>query len=254
MDEFNQNAFAEKREEQPRAGPTEDRDPQSAAAEVGRAEPSAPERSEGERRGARPTSESFPDAGLDLSDSVDSEVEASLSKRREFHSRLSGRGPVKGRRLVKKSTEPVPAMTAEQRILLLDTWQRSGLPAGDFAPLVGVSKHTLYAWKKRFEISGPAGLLDQPRGKPPGSRVHELTKRTILMLKKSNPEWGCQRISDMLLRGPALPASASAVARVLHEAGYQLEQAPTRGHPDKVRSFERARPNQVSRTEFWSHL
>ncbi|QVL30263.1 DDE-type integrase/transposase/recombinase [Telmatocola sphagniphila] len=254
MDEFNQNAFAEKREEQPRAGPTEDRDPQSAAAEVGRAEPSAPERSEGERRGARPTSESFPDAGLDLSDSVDSEVEASLSKRREFHSRLSVRGPVKGRRLVKKPTEPVPAMTAEQRILLLDTWQRSGLPAGDFAPLVGVSKHTLYAWKKRFEISGPAGLLDQPRGKPPGSRVHELTKRTILMLKKSNPEWGCQRISDMLLRGPALPASASAVARVLHEAGYQLEQAPTRGHPDKVRSFERARPNQLWQTDLFTFV
>ena len=26
----------------------------------------------------------------------------------------------------------------------------------------------------------------------------ELTKRTILMLKQANPEWGCQRISDML--------------------------------------------------------
>jgi hypothetical protein len=32
----------------------------------------------------------------------------------------------------------------------LDTWRRSGLPAGDFA-LVGLSKHTLYVWKKRFE-------------------------------------------------------------------------------------------------------
>jgi len=33
--------------------------------------------------------------------------------------------------------------------LILDTWQRSGLPGGDFAALVGVSKHTLYAWKKK---------------------------------------------------------------------------------------------------------
>ena len=40
-------------------------------------------------------------------------------------------------------------LTAEQRWLLLDTWQRSGLPAGDFAALVGVSKHTLYVWKKQ---------------------------------------------------------------------------------------------------------
>ncbi len=55
-------------------------------------------------------------------------------------------------------------MTPEQRLLILDTWPRSGLPAGDFAPLVGLSKHTLYSWKKRFDESGPAGLMDQQRG------------------------------------------------------------------------------------------
>jgi len=44
------------------------------------------------------------------------------------------------------------------------------------------------------------------------------------MLKESNPDWGCQRISDMLVRGPALPASPTAVARVLKEAGYELEE------------------------------
>jgi hypothetical protein len=43
-------------------------------------------------------------------------------------------------------------LTGQQRLLLLDTWRRSGLPAGDFAALVGVSKHTLYKWKKLFQI------------------------------------------------------------------------------------------------------
>ena len=150
-----------------------------------------------------------------------------------------------GRRLVKPGVEGASKINVspQQRLLILDTWRRSGLPAGDFAELVNVSKHTLYAWKKRFEEQGPAGLMDQPRGARAGSRLPELTKRTILMLKESNPEWGCERISDMLTRGPALPASASAVGRVLHEAGYQLEEAPTRPHPDKVRSFERAKPN-----------
>ena len=168
--------------------------------------------------------------------------------------RLVGRGKCKGRRLVKSEEPPQPAMTPEQRLLILDTWQRSGLPAGDFAVLVGVSKHTLYAWKKKFDELGPAGLMEQPRGGPKGSRMHELTKRTVLMLKQANPEWGCQRISDMLLRGPALPASAAAVARVLHEAGYQMEEVATRPHPDKQRQFERATSNQLWQTDLFTFV
>jgi len=145
-------------------------------------------------------------------------------------------------------------LSGQQRLLLLDTWQRSGLPAGDFAPLVGVSATTLYKWKKLFQEHGPAGLADQPRGRRRGSQLPDLTRRTILMLKESHPEWGCQRISDMLARGPALPASASAVARVLREAGYEGVDIATRPHPDRVRRFERARPNQLWQTDLFSFV
>ena len=168
--------------------------------------------------------------------------------------RLIGTGKAKGRRLVKPEESSQPSMTPEQRLLILDTWQRSGLPAGDFAALVGVSKHTLYAWKKKFDEQGPGGLMDPPRRGLKGSRLPELTKRTILMLKQANPEWGCQRISDMLVRGPALPASPTAVARVLHEAGYQMEEVTTRPHPDKVRQFERATPNQLWQTDLFTFV
>ena len=139
-------------------------------------------------------------------------------------------------------------------MLLLDTWQRSGLPASDFGAMVGLSKHTLYAWKARFDKSGPEGLLDQPKGGPKGSKLADITKRTILMLKERHPEWGCRRISDMLLRGPALPASESSVARVLHEAGYQLSEEVTEPHPDKVRRFERAKPNQLWQTDLFTFM
>src|SRR5262245_58078800 len=44
--------------------------------------------------------------------------------------------PARGRRLAKKSDPPPCPLTPEQRLLVLDAWQRSGLPAGDFAPLV----------------------------------------------------------------------------------------------------------------------
>jgi transposase InsO family protein len=155
---------------------------------------------------------------------------------------------------VKPEQAKPPVLSAEQRLLLLDTWRRSGLPAGDFAVLVGLSKHTLYAWKKKFEAEGPAGLMDQPRGAPKGSRMPDLTKRAILMLKEANPEWGCERISDMLRRGPALPASAGAVARVLREAGYETEEVVVRSHPDHVRYFERARPNQLWQTDLFTFV
>ena len=160
----------------------------------------------------------------------------------------------RGRRLVKPEVVKAVAVTPEQRLLLLDTWQRSGLPGGDFAALVGMHKQTLFAWKARFDAEGPAGLLDKPRGAPPGSRLPDLTRRTILMLKKANPDWGCQRISDMLVRGPALPASASAVAQILHEAGYQLEEVPTRPHADKIRHFERATANQLWQTDLFTFI
>lgn len=166
-------------------------------------------------------------------------------------------GPRRGRRLVKKSRKSQAerkSFTADQRLLMLDTWQRSGLPGGDFSDLVGVSKHTLYAWKKKFEEHGPAGLADRPRGSRRGSRLPEVTKRSILMIKQSNPEYGVQRISDMLLRGPGLPASPSAVARVLHEAGYELDHVPTKRHPDKVRRFERAKPNQLWQTDIFTFV
>jgi len=94
--------------------------------------------------------------------------------------------------------------------------------------------------------------MDRPRGGPRGSRLNEVTKRTILLLKRQNPTYGCQRISDMLVRGPGLQASASAVARVLKEAGYELEEVATVPHPDKPRRFERAAANQLWQSDLFT--
>jgi transposase InsO family protein len=160
----------------------------------------------------------------------------------------------RGRRLTRPELEKVVALTPEQRLAVLDCWRRSGLPAKDFAPLVGVSRHTLYAWKQRFERLGAAGFIGESRGAKKGSRLPDATRRAILALKQSNPDWGCERISNMLLRSSALPASPTAVARVLHEAGYELRESPTRPHPDHPRRFERARPNQLWQTDLFTFV
>ena len=46
-------------------------------------------------------------------------------------------------RLVPPSQGSPGTFTPEQRLMVLDCWRRSGLPATDFAPLIGVSCHTL---------------------------------------------------------------------------------------------------------------
>jgi|GEM_PF-6649588 len=49
-------------------------------------------------------------------------------------------------------------------------------------------------------------------------------------------------------------ASPTAVVRVLKEAGYKLDEVPTHRHPDKVRRFERTRPNQFWQTGLFTFI
>jgi hypothetical protein len=42
--------------------------------------------------------------------------------------------------------------------------------------------------------------------------------------------------------------------RVLREAGYELVEQPTRPHPDHVRSFERATPNQLWQSDLFTFM
>ena len=144
--------------------------------------------------------------------------------------------------------------TPQERLLLLDLWQRSGLTAHEFGGLVGVSKVTLFAWKDRFKRGGPAALQDHPRGAPTGSRLSDVTQRAILLLKTTNPEWGCERIREVLLRGEGYSASVGAIAHVLRDAGYESEDVPTSPHAEAVHHFERARPNQLWQTDLFTFL
>jgi transposase InsO family protein len=147
-----------------------------------------------------------------------------------------------------------PRFTAEQRLLILDSWLRSKLPAGDFAPLVGLSLHTLRAWKARFSEFGPAGLDDKPVGRPTGSRLSEATRRAILLLKEQHPDWGQDRIAAVLLRAQGFSASATAIGRALVEAGYVSAPDPSRPHGQEPKRFERSRPNQLWQTDLFTFV
>ena len=50
------------------------------------------------------------------------------------------------------------SVTPQERLLLLDMWQRSGLTARDFSGTGGrLAPATLFEWKKRFDRLGPGG-------------------------------------------------------------------------------------------------
>ena len=145
-------------------------------------------------------------------------------------------------------------MTVKQRLIVLDTWARSGLAAKDFSALVGVSPHTLYAWRRRFADDGPSGLQDGPAGRRGGSRMPSDTRRAIVLMKQAHPEWGQDRIHDMLMRTEGFGASPGAIGRVLEEEGYVVEDTPTKPHAPKVRRFERAKPNQLWQTDLFTFV
>ena len=117
-----------------------------------------------------------------------------------------------------------------------------------------MSLHTLRAWKQRFEDQGPAGLDDKPQGRPLGSRLPEATKRAILMMKEQHADWGQDRIAAMLLRSHGFSASASAIGRVLEEAGYVAPPPPSQPHGQEPKHFERARPNQLWQTDLFTFV
>ena len=81
--------------------------------------------------------------------------------------------------LAKPSERLTAPLSPTQKLLLLDTWLRSGLPARDFGALVHISRHTLYAWKHRFEQLGPAGLMEQPRG----ARTTQRGRKSFLLTR-----------------------------------------------------------------------
>ncbi len=209
----------------------------------------------GAREGGRPRSDDSLLGGLLDRDTVGVRGERPAS-RDELAELILRYRDVQARQRARRKQEDRsrPRFTSEQRLLILDSWLRSKLPAGDFAPLVGLSLHTLRAWKARFTEHGPAGLDDKPLGRPMGSRLPEATKRAILLMKEEHPDWGQDRIAAVLLRAQGFSASATAIGHVLEESGYVAVPDTSKPHGQEPRHFERARANQLWQTDLFTFV
>ncbi|MFE2554975.1 helix-turn-helix domain-containing protein [Streptomyces sp. NPDC059352] len=106
----------------------------------------------------------------------------------------------------------------------------AGRPVGEVARRHGVSRQTLYAWRKRYAAHGEGGLEDRSR-RPHRSpaRIAPAVEALICSLREQHPEWGAGRLRDALERlGIAVPPSRTTIHRVLVR-NRLLVRAPVNG-------------------------
>ena len=126
----------------------------------------------------------------------------------------------------------------DQRVQFIAEYQRAVFDIAELARRYGISRKTAYKWIERYEIGGPAGLVD--RSRRPAHCPHRTPPATIaalLEVRRHHPTWGAKKLLKVVAtRQPTwtLPAR-STVCDLLDRAG--LITAPGRrrvpAHPGR---------------------
>ena len=109
-----------------------------------------------------------------------------------------------------------------------------------------ISRQTLYKYRRRFEVEGPAGLVERSR-RPHSSpgRVSDATEEAIVRLRKELPlECGAQTIAYHLARRGETPPSVATIHRVLVRRGMVTPQ-PKKRPKVAWKRFVWPRPNDA---------
>ena len=145
-----------------------------------------------------------------------------------------------------------PQISADNQIILLDTWQKNELPAGDFAAAHGRRLQT-YPLCLEETLRHPARRQPTDRAVrrlQPLARAHQT--------QHPHAQTGQPRLGHAEDQRYAHPRSAYLPApmpsRVCAKAGCQTRDIPTHPHPDKVRRFERAKANQLWQTDLFTFV
>lgn len=141
--------------------------------------------------------------------------------------------------------------TVAEKVAILDAAQQTSV--AEAAAQHGVSEVTIYAWRKRFEKDGAAGLEDQRQDNPGAKPVPDWKRTKVLAVKETDPGFGPSQIRNQLRR-EGVTISIESVRQILTAAGYALERrrAPQK---DYLR-FEASRPlelTQIDICEFYIH-
>jgi transposase InsO family protein/transposase-like protein len=153
---------------------------------------------------------------------------------------------------------------AQERILAVEAYIKSGLSQKDFSKTWGVSEVSLSRWHSQYQKHGPKGLdgaifneTHAKYKKKPGPKgISQELKKIITETKIANPIFGLRKVKNFLHRFNGLKVSTGAIRKTLTEENIPPNEVvkKKKRSSDKIRRFERARPMQLWQTDITSFV
>lgn len=133
---------------------------------------------------------------------------------------------------------------AELRLEVLLEPDRTGDSVAEVCRRRGISRETFYAYKRRYEAEGAAGLESRARRpvRSPAQIDPDLEVK-ICTLRKEHRRWGARRIRAELLRSGVDPPAVSTIHQALRRNHLVVDQP--RKRPKALKRFERDVPNDL---------
>ena len=135
--------------------------------------------------------------------------------------------------------------------------RQQGLSLSDVGKMYGVHPTMVSKWTCAYERNGIAGLEAGPRGRtrqfsPKVTAAEQIVKEIV----KAEPEAGIGKVQGTLYRHGFLKMARETVRKLLRRNGVEPQEVKLkrRNKPVKVKSFERACPNDLWQTDIMTFM
>jgi len=143
-----------------------------------------------------------------------------------------------------------------EKLEIVQTRQQ-GLSLSDVSKMYGVSSHSICKWTRAYERNGLAGLEAAPRGRPRQlSAKVKAAEQLVKEAVKNEPDAGVGKVQGVLYRRGFLKMARETVRQLLRRNGVgpQEVKLKRRNKPVRVKSFERACPNDLWQTDIMTFM
>jgi len=143
-----------------------------------------------------------------------------------------------------------------EKLEIVQTRQK-GLSLSDVGKMYGVHPTMVSKWTRAYERNGIAGLEAGPKGRTRQfSPKVKAAEQIIQEVVKAEPDAGIGKIHGVLYRQGFLKMARETVRRLLQRNGIEPHtvKLKRRNKPVKVRSFERACPNDLWQTDIMTFM